>query len=88
MKISQASDAPAVAQWFHHQGVQRLALSMGSHGVYFSEVDGQHGWSAPLPTQVVNVTGAGDAMMAGLVSCWLEDFHSITVFVLPRAVRQ
>jgi pseudouridine kinase len=29
---------------------------------------------------VVNVTGAGDAMMAGLVSCWLEDFpldHSI-----------
>lgn len=80
MKISQANDAPAVAQWFHQQGVQRLALSMGSHGVYFSEVDGQQGWSAPLPTQVVNVTGAGDAMMAGLVSCWLEDFpldHSI-----------
>lgn len=73
MTITGPQDAPAVATWFHEQGVQRIALSMGPAGVYYSEIDGQSGWSSPLPVNIVNVTGAGDAMMAGLASCWLED---------------
>lgn len=73
MTITGPQDAPAVAAWFHEQGVQRIALSMGPAGVYYSEIDGQSGWSSPLPVNIVNVTGAGDAMMAGLASCWLED---------------
>ncbi|ERT13344.1 PfkB family carbohydrate kinase [Photorhabdus temperata] len=73
MKITQPTDVPDVARWFHNQGVQRLVLSMGVEGVYFSESDGMAGWSHPISAKVVNVTGAGDAMMAGLVNCWLED---------------
>ncbi|TDB55827.1 PfkB family carbohydrate kinase [Photorhabdus khanii] len=73
MKITQPTDVPVVARWFHDQGVQRLVLSMGVGGVYFSESDGMAGWSHPISVKVVNVTGAGDAMMAGLVNCWLED---------------
>ncbi|NRN28195.1 PfkB family carbohydrate kinase [Photorhabdus heterorhabditis] len=73
MKITHLSDVPGVAQWFHDQGVQRLVLSMGAEGAYFSEKDDIAGWSHPINSKIVNVTGAGDAMMAGLVSCWLED---------------
>lgn len=73
MTITGPKDAPKAAKWFHEQGVQRIALSMGAAGVFYSEIDGQSGWSSPLPVNIVNVTGAGDAMMAGLASCWLED---------------
>jgi pseudouridine kinase len=73
MTIHCPEDAHTAAKWFHEQGVQRIALSMGSSGVYYSEIDGQSGWSTPLSVNIVNVTGAGDAMMAGLASCWLED---------------
>ena len=45
---------------------------MGGDGVYYSEKGGESGWSAPFKTRLVNVTGAGDAMMAGLAFCWLE----------------
>lgn len=68
-----AADAEKVAAWFHQRGLFRLVLSMGGDGVYFSESDGPSGWSAPFKTQVVNVTGAGDAMMAGLAYCWLQE---------------
>lgn len=70
--LSCAADAPKVAAWFHQHGLFRLVLSMGGDGVYYSENAGESGWSAPFKTQVVNVTGAGDAMMAGLAFCWLE----------------
>ncbi|MEO3991062.1 pseudouridine kinase [Pseudocitrobacter cyperus] len=63
-------DVVPVAAWFHQQGLKRLVLSMGGDGVYFSDINGEQGWSAPLKTQVMNVTGAGDAMMAGLAVCW------------------
>ena len=66
MTITGPKDAPKAAKWFHEQGVQRIALSMGAAGVFYSEIDGQSGWSSPLPVNIVNVTGAGDAMMAGL----------------------
>ncbi|MGV6987502.1 PfkB family carbohydrate kinase [Testudinibacter sp. P80/BLE/0925] len=71
--IKHRDDVAKVAEWFHEQGVIRLVLSMGAEGVYFSEQSGIDGWSAPLKVNTVNVTGAGDAMMAGLACCWLEN---------------
>ena len=75
--IKNNDDVTKVAAWFHEQGVVRLILSMGGQGVYFSEKAGDAGWSEPLKVNVVNVTGAGDAMMAGLVCCWLDNIGFI-----------
>ncbi|MBD2811697.1 winged helix-turn-helix transcriptional regulator [Xenorhabdus sp. Vera] len=72
IKITTLSDASDTASWFHQQGVQRLALSMGTDGVYYSEIGGYVGCSPAIPVNVVNASGAGDAMMAGLAHCWLE----------------
>ncbi|TNH08551.1 PfkB family carbohydrate kinase [Testudinibacter sp. TR-2022] len=73
IEIKTNDDVLNVATWFHQQGLKRLVLSLGSRGVYFSEKDGMAGWAEPLKVNIVNVTGAGDAMMAGLVCCWLEN---------------
>lgn len=70
--LSGREDVAKVAAWFHERGLHRLVLSMGGDGVYYSERGGVSGWSLPIRTHVVNVTGAGDAMMAGLASCWVE----------------
>lgn len=61
------ADVERAAQWLHAQGVQQVLLSLGVRGVYWSDQDADHGWQGVLPGDVVNVTGAGDALMAGLV---------------------
>lgn len=57
----------AMADSLHEQGVFRVVLSLGGRGVYWSERGGANGLQAAVPVQVVNVTGAGDALMAGLL---------------------
>ena len=54
-------------EWFHAQGVQQLVLSLGDRGLYWSHRGGPSGWQAALPVDVVSATGAGDALLAGLV---------------------
>ncbi|MBI6550035.1 PfkB family carbohydrate kinase [Xenorhabdus lircayensis] len=73
IKIETQQDAANAAHWFHHRGVQRLILSMDAEGVYYSELDDTSGCSHAINTNIINANGAGDAMMAGLVHCWLED---------------
>ncbi|MDX7997763.1 winged helix-turn-helix transcriptional regulator [Xenorhabdus sp. Reich] len=72
IKIKTQKDAADAAHWFHERGVQRLILSMDTEGVYYSELDNISGCSPALNTNIINANGAGDAMMAGLVHCWLE----------------
>lgn len=75
--LSGREDVVKVAAWFHQHGLNRLVLSMGGDGVYYSDINGESGWSAPIKTNVINVTGAGDAMMAGLASCWVDGMSFI-----------
>ena len=69
-----ADDAGLVqaALWLHDQGVRHVVLSLGERGVYWSAIGGASGWQAALPASMVNVTGAGDAMMAGLLHGHLQ----------------
>ncbi|MDD2925573.1 PfkB family carbohydrate kinase [Rhodoferax sp.] len=65
--VQSDADIERAAQWLHTQGVQQVVLSLGARGVYWSDKDTAHGWQGTLPAAVVNVTGGGDALMAGLV---------------------
>ena len=60
------------AQWLHGQGVQQVVLSLGGRGAYWSDRSGRGGWEPALPVATVNATGAGDALMAGLVHGHLQ----------------
>ncbi|KUE79448.1 kinase [Aeromonas schubertii] len=72
MTIAGPESWPMVAAWFHRAGVQRLFLSLGEQGIYYS--DGEQQAHLPvLPVPVVNVTGGGDAFMGALVHAWLQE---------------
>ncbi len=61
-----------LATALHNKGVPQIALSLGSKGVLASTPYDQQVIPA-IPTTVCNVTGAGDAMMAGLIHSYLQN---------------
>ena len=66
------ADVERAAQWLHTQGVQQVVISLGERGVYWSDRSAGQGWHGARATDVVNVTGAGDALMAGLVHAFVD----------------
>ncbi|MCC8382019.1 PfkB family carbohydrate kinase [Xenorhabdus sp. PB30.3] len=82
IKIDSIENARLATSWFHEQGVHRVVLSMGAEGVYYSERDYVSGHSPAIPVNIVNTTGSGDAMIAGLVHCGLAgmDFQDSVKF--------
>jgi pseudouridine kinase len=63
------------ARWFHRQGTKRVFLSLGEKGMYYS--DGEQAGMEPVPVtdpDVTNANGAGDALFAGIVYGWLEQW--------------
>jgi pseudouridine kinase len=61
----------AAARWSHQRGLRQVVLSLGGRGLYWSDHTGASGWQAAVPVTMVNATGAGDALMAGLVHGFL-----------------
>lgn len=58
------SDLRAAARLLHERGVQHVGIGLGRRGMFVS--DGEAAQIVPaLPTRVVDVTGAGDAAVAG-----------------------
>ena len=54
------------ADWFLNQGVQRIFISLGAEGVYWAD----HQGCGHIPAEeitLVDTTGAGDAMAAGII---------------------
>ncbi len=68
---TQVADA---ALWLHRRGVRQLVLSLGERGLYWSDSDGACGWQPAVAVPVLNATGAGDALMAGLMHRFLGGF--------------
>ena len=83
----QDADIEEIARWVHAQGVRQLVVSLGERGVYWSEKDARQGWQDALTTDVVNATGAGDALMAGLVHGFLghQPLEDAVLFALGCA---
>ncbi len=65
-------DVVAAARWLHERGVCQVVLSLGGRGFYWSDRAGAAGWQSATAVAVVNATGAGDALMAGLMHRFLE----------------
>ena len=77
IKIKDLSKLPLIANWFHDKGLKRLFITLGEKGIFYS-APGESGIET-LPLQknkIVNVSGAGDASMAGLVHAWKEQYSA------------
>lgn len=82
------SELPALADWFHDRGVQRLFVTLGARGVFYSTSQAQG--IENLRTDVANLRntgGAGDAFLAGLAYAWMNDWalEKSTGFALAAA---
>lgn len=61
-----------LAVHLHRMGVHNVVVSLGAQGVAWCDATGAAGWRPVRPVQVVNTSGAGDAMLAGLVHAHLQ----------------
>ncbi|PYE54146.1 pseudouridine kinase [Deinococcus yavapaiensis KR-236] len=64
------SDLPSAANALHELGVERVWVRLGARGGFLS-VEGEASWLPAFPTRVVDVTGAGDASLAGYLHALL-----------------
>ena len=67
MPVQSLEQARSAAAWFVDQGVRLLALTLGAQGVCWHAANRASGLQAAPAVQVVNASGAGDALLAGLV---------------------
>ena len=65
--ISSAQAACAAALALHRMGAGRVVISLGADGAAWCDADGRCGHRAAPPALVRSATGAGDAMLAGMV---------------------
>ncbi len=82
------SELPALADWFHRRGVQRLFITLGSRGVFYSTTAAQGVENLrDNAIEMRNAGGAGDAFLAGLAYAWLNDWplKKSTGFALAAA---
>jgi pseudouridine kinase len=60
-------DGCEAALALHRQGVGRVLISLGAQGVAWCDADGRCGHRAARAVPVLSASGAGDALMGGLV---------------------
>ena len=65
--IDSVQEACDAALALHRQGVGRVLISLGAQGVAWCDADGRCGHRAARAVPVLSATGAGDALMGGLV---------------------
>lgn len=66
IEIKNDKDLEKCANFFLEKGVKKIYISLGKEGIYYS--DGKTKGKIPsLDVKVLNVNGAGDAFMAGVV---------------------
>ncbi len=73
--INTRADLETAAGRILRYGVQRVVISLGSGGVFYGDGEG-HGTIAPPTGRIESATGAGDALMAGLVYAQIRG-HSL-----------
>ncbi len=61
------ADAMNAARHLQTRGVKNVVVSLGEDGACWADAQGQSGLCPAAPIQVVNVSGAGDALLAGLL---------------------
>jgi pseudouridine kinase len=67
ISITGAQEAVAAARSLHQRGVGNVVISLGAEGVAWCDAEGRSGHHSAHPVQMASATGAGDALLSGLV---------------------
>jgi pseudouridine kinase len=66
MKIETISDCKRACERIMQKGVQQVVVSLGAQGIFWAN-EAENGHILPEKVEVVDVTGAGDALTAGVL---------------------
>lgn len=66
MTIDSVKDCDLACQRIRQRGAKKVVVTLGDAGAYYAE-EGNSGHLASIKTDVVDVTGAGDAFTAGVI---------------------
>jgi fructokinase len=84
--ISQTKTSPEICAWFIKNGVGLSIVSEGEKGCYFGHQNQMEHLSA-LQVKELDATGAGDAMLAGIITKLLEQKANNLAELKPTQVR-
>lgn len=73
LPVLSVPQACLAAAHLHQLGVAHVLVSLGELGVCWCDVQGVTGHRSVEPVKMVNATGAGDALLAGLVHAFIAD---------------
>ncbi|MCL2840784.1 MAG: carbohydrate kinase family protein [Defluviitaleaceae bacterium] len=73
--------------YFLAQGIKRIVISLGAEGIFYKTKTEQL-WHKPAPIVPINATGAGDALMAGLIYCTLHKKDANYTLQFSQAMAQ
>ncbi|SEN28557.1 carbohydrate kinase [Lihuaxuella thermophila] len=66
MRIENLDDCKRACEHIRQRGAKNIILTLGPQGVFFSSPEGS-GHFPPFQTEIVDVTGAGDAFVSGFL---------------------
>ena len=72
LPITSSQSAADAARCLHQRGVRNVVISLGTDGVAWCNASGAVGHKAVHPVQMASATGAGDALLSGLVYGYLQ----------------
>ena len=71
--VNDLKDLRMLSNFYAKKGVKNVFITLGKDGVHYGNLD--YSFTLPSPIiDIVNATGAGDAFMAGLIYCKLNNF--------------
>ena len=85
LPVKTPADAVTAAQRLHQMGVTNVVVSLGDQGVCWCDAQGAGGHWTAGQVPVVNTSGAGDALLAGLVHAYLCDLPLATAVKFAMA---
>ena len=71
-EIADEESLEAAAMYFLDSGTKRVVISLGAEGLYYRHKD-EKIRHTPAKTEPTNITGAGDALMAGIIYSTLHN---------------
>ncbi len=72
LEIRSAQSAAEAARSLHQRGVREVVISLGAEGVAWCDAAGVVGHQSARRAQMVSASGAGDALLSGLVYAHLQ----------------
>ncbi len=68
-------DIREAGRYFRKQGVRNIFISLDAEGIYYYNEKEEEGIVKACDVKVINVTGAGDALLAGISYGYMNNLH-------------